>query len=208
MGFAFMEDRNGILCWTGRAARSSLGQAVRRISAGLAFLAAMAASSANALALFSRLRWRPCKLRLLAPQLRSHRRRLGICLCNRIGAKGGTHTPGLTAIHALRMQKDQLQVGHTIHPSDSGRQASERHPCCHKQSVAVDLQANLTAQQSVERQRQLCVSETSWSPPSIEAQLTLAACRRSCDRACGASRFGSKSIQADMAAELALASRE
>ena len=54
------------------------------------------------------------------PQLRSHRRRLGICLCNRsllwrdfqIGAtEGGGHTPGITAIRALRMQKDQRQVG-------------------------------------------------------------------------------------------------
>ena len=48
----------------------------------------------------------------------------------------GRHTPGVTAIRALRMQKDQLQVGHTIHPSDSGRQASERPPCCHKESAA------------------------------------------------------------------------
>ena len=56
------------------------------------------------------------------------------------------------------------------------------------------------------QRRSVCVSETSLSSPSIEAQLILAACRRSCDRACGASRFGSKSIQADMAAELALAS--
>src|SRR5258706_11352707 len=54
-----------------------------------------------------------------------------------IGANGGGgHTPDVTAIRALRMQKDQLQVGHTIHPSDSGRQASERSPCCHKESVA------------------------------------------------------------------------
>ena len=40
------------------------------------------------------------------------------------------------AIRALRMQKDQHQVGHTIHPSGSGRQASERHPYCHRESVA------------------------------------------------------------------------
>ena len=43
---------------------------------------------------------------------------------------------GVTAIRALRMQKDQLRVGHTIHPSCSGRQASERPPYCHKESVA------------------------------------------------------------------------
>jgi hypothetical protein len=42
--------------------------------------------------------------------------------------EGGT--PGVTAIRALRMLKNQLQVGHTINPSDSGRRASERPPCC------------------------------------------------------------------------------
>ena len=47
-----------------------------------------------------------------------------------------TETPGVTAIRVLRMRKDQLQVGHTIHPSDSGRQASERLPCCHRESAA------------------------------------------------------------------------
>jgi hypothetical protein len=50
-----------------------------------------------------------------------------------------TEPAGVTAIRALRTRKDQLQVGHTIHPSDSGRQASERHPCCHKESVAAYL---------------------------------------------------------------------
>jgi hypothetical protein len=35
--------------------------------------------------------------------------------------EGGGRTPGVTAIRAFRMRKDQLQVGHTIHPSDSGR---------------------------------------------------------------------------------------
>src|SRR5580704_8561573 len=108
----------------------------------------------------------------------------------------GGHLPCATAIRALRMQKDQLRVGHTIHPSDSGRQASERRPCCHKESVATYLEPNLAVPEpmkwDVERQqRQLCVSETSSSSPSIEAQLTLPACRRSCGRACGASRFGS-----------------
>ena len=94
-------------------------------------------------------------------------------------------------IHALRTQKDQHQVGHTIHPSCSGRQASERHPYCHRESVAAYQQLNLAAWKPVQRQRQaVCVSETSSSSPSIETQLTLPACRRSCDRACGASRFG------------------
>ena len=52
-------------------------------------------------------------------------------------------TPSVTAIRALRMQKDQLQVGHTIHRSDSGRQASERPPCCHKESAGACLYPNL-----------------------------------------------------------------
>src|SRR6476659_6188292 len=90
------------------------------------------------------------------------------------------------------MQKDQLQVGHTIHPSDSGRRASERPPCCHKESAAAYPYPNLAAREPVERQQwQLCVSETSSSSLSIEAQLIPPPCRRSCDRACGASRFGS-----------------
>jgi hypothetical protein len=50
-----------------------------------------------------------------------------------------TEAASVTAIRALRMQKDQLQVGHTTHPSDSGRQASERPPCCHKESLAAYL---------------------------------------------------------------------
>src|SRR5580700_6477120 len=99
----------------------------------------------------------------------------------------GGHLPCVTAIRALRMRKDQLQVGHTIHPSDSGRQASERLPCCHTESVAAYLKPNLAARELMERdverqQRQICVSETSSSSPSIEVQLTLPASRRSCDR--------------------------
>src|SRR5208283_4665718 len=79
--------------------------------------------------------------------------------------------PALTAIHALRMQKDRLQVGHTIHPSHSGRQASSRRPCCHKESAVASRLPNLAAPEPVERQqRKLCVSETSSSSLSIEAQ--------------------------------------
>src|SRR5580658_5327646 len=63
---------------------------------------------------------------------------------------GGEHTPGVTAIRALRMRKDQLRVGHTIHPSDSGRQASERPPCCHKESAAAYPLRNLDAREPVE----------------------------------------------------------
>jgi hypothetical protein len=50
-----------------------------------------------------------------------------------------TEAASVTAIRALRMQKDQLQAGHTIPPSHSGRQASERPPCCHKESLAAYL---------------------------------------------------------------------
>jgi hypothetical protein len=51
---------------------------------------------------------------------------------------------------------------------------------------------NLAARERVERQTHpVCVSETSSSSPSFEAQLIPPACRRSCDRACGASRLGS-----------------
>jgi hypothetical protein len=44
--------------------------------------------------------------------------------------------PDVTPIRAFRMQKDQLRLGHTIHPSDSWREASERPPCCNKESAA------------------------------------------------------------------------
>jgi hypothetical protein len=80
-----------------------------------------------------------------APHLRSHRPRSGSACATGHSfdaifkselTEGAPHTLGLTAIRALRMQKDQLRVGHTIHPSDSGRRASERPPCCHKESVA------------------------------------------------------------------------
>ncbi len=67
------------------------------------------------------------------------------------------------------MQKYLLQVGHTIHPSDSGRQASGRPACCHKESVAAYLLPILAEQEPVEWQ--LCVSETSSSALSIEVQL-------------------------------------
>ena len=105
-----------------------------------------------------------------------------------IGANGVSgHMPSVTAIHARRMQKDQLRAGHTIPPSHSGRQASSRRPCCHKESAVASRLPNLAGRESTGRhRRQLCVSETSLSAPSIEAQLNQPACRRSCDRACGA----------------------
>ena len=58
---------------------------------------------------------------------------------HQIGANGGRMLGVITAIRVLRMQKDQSRVGHTIHPSDSGRQASERPLCCHKESAAAYL---------------------------------------------------------------------
>src|SRR5450759_4497171 len=65
------------------------------------------------------------------------------------------------AIPARRMQQDRLQAGHTIPPSRSGRQASERPPCCHKESAVAYLLPILAAWEPVERRRQLYVSETS-----------------------------------------------
>ena len=105
------------------------------------------------------------------------------------------------------MQKDQLPAARTIPPSHSGRQASSRRPCCHKGSVVASRLPNLDGRQLAEwHRRQLCVSETSLSAPSIEAQLNQPACKQSFDRARGACCLGSNSIHADMAAELALAS--
>jgi len=86
---------------------------------------------------------------------------------------------GAIAIRARRMQQDQLQAGHTIPPSDNGHQASERPPCCHKESVAEYLLQNLAERESVQRRRhQHCVfSETSSSAPWIDEQLIRPACR-------------------------------
>jgi hypothetical protein len=59
------------------------------------------------------------------------------------------------------MQQDQLQAEHTITPSDNGRQASERSPCCHKESAVAYLFPNFSEQELVEWQRhQLCVLQT------------------------------------------------
>ena len=49
----------------------------------------------------------------------------------------------ITAIRAPRMQKDQLRARHTILPSHSGRQASERHPYCHRKFVAAVSYASI-----------------------------------------------------------------
>ena len=92
-----------------------------------------------------------------------------------------------SAIRARRMQKDQLRAAHTIPRSHSGRQASSRRPCCHKESAVASRLPNLAGWASTERhRRQLCVSETSLSAPPIEAQLNQPACRWPYDRACGA----------------------
>src|ERR1019366_2922022 len=64
------------------------------------------------------------------------------------------------AIPARRMQQDRLRAGHTTPPSHSVRQASERPPCCHKESAVAYLLPILAEQEPVERQRrQLYVSE-------------------------------------------------
>ena len=70
------------------------------------------------------------------------------------------------------MLQDQLQAGHTIPQSRSAHQASERPPCCHKESAVAYLLPIWDEREPVERQRrQLYVSETSSSALSIEAQL-------------------------------------
>jgi hypothetical protein len=68
----------------------------------------------------------------------------------------------VTATPARRKQKDQLRAGHTIPLSHSGRQASERLPCCHKESAVASPSRSLAGWRPMERPRlQLCVSETS-----------------------------------------------
>ena len=77
------------------------------------------------------------------------------------------------------MQKDQLRVAHTTRPNRSGRQASSRRPCCHKESAVVSRLSNSAGRESTERHRcQHCVSETSSPASPIEAQLNQPACRR------------------------------
>src|ERR1017187_8441302 len=75
-------------------------------------------------------------------------------------------------IPARRMQQDRLQAGHTIPPSRSVRQASERPPCCQKESAVAYLLPILAEREPVERQRrQLYVSEISSLALLIEVQL-------------------------------------
>jgi hypothetical protein len=52
-------------------------------------------------------------------------------------------SPIIIANHARRMQKDQLRAAHTIPPSYSGRRASSRCPCDHKESAVVYRLSNL-----------------------------------------------------------------
>ena len=60
------------------------------------------------------------------------------------------------------MQKDQLRAAHTIPPSYSGRRASSRRPCDHKESAVVYRLSNLAGRVSTgEHRRQPCVPETS-----------------------------------------------
>jgi hypothetical protein len=90
-----------------------------------------------------------------------------------------------SATHARRMQTDQLRGAHTIPPTRSGRQASSRRPCFHKESAVASRLPNLAGRTSTgQHRRQLCVSETFLSAPPIEAQLNQPACRQNCDRAC------------------------
>ena len=60
----------------------------------------------------------------------------------------------VTANHARRMWRDQLRAGHTIPPIHSGRQASSRRPCCHKESAVACRLRNLAGRKLMEwRQR-------------------------------------------------------
>ena len=80
----------------------------------------------------------------------------------------------------------------TIPTSHSGRQASSRRPCCHKESAVASRLPNLAEVELTGRhRRRLCVSGTSLSAPPIEVRLNQPACRRSFDRACGACCLGS-----------------
>src|SRR5215475_5471198 len=103
----------------------------------------------------------------------------GVCRYRRIWTSlGESHqllkvtSRDVKAIRAHRMQKDQLRAAHTILPSHSGRQASSRCPCCHKESVVASRLPNLAARESTDwHRRQLSVSEFSLSAPPIEALL-------------------------------------
>jgi hypothetical protein len=71
------------------------------------------------------------------------------------------------------MRQGQHPAGHTIHLSDNGRQASERHPCSHKESAAASLLPDLAERESVERQRRRpFVSEIFSSAPAVEMNLS------------------------------------
>jgi hypothetical protein len=101
-------------------------------------------------------------------------------------------TPSITAIRARRTQKGQLPAGHTIPTCHSGRQASSRHPSCHRESAAASRLSELAGRQSTKRHRRRhCVHETFLSAVRIEVQLHLTNCRQYCDRADGACCLGS-----------------
>src|SRR6476661_7765803 len=84
---------------------------------------------------------------IASAHLRSHRRRSGIDLRNRFTAltrffrseqTGGGHARRYSHPRFPNAERS-TPGGHTIHPSDSGRRASERPPCCHKESAAAYL---------------------------------------------------------------------
>jgi hypothetical protein len=74
------------------------------------------------------------------------------------------------------MQKDQLQAEHTTPPSHNGHRASERPPCCHKESARASCLSLLARGPSKRHRCQLFVFGTS-SAAQPEVQLTLPACR-------------------------------
>jgi hypothetical protein len=78
-----------------------------------------------------------------------------------------------------RMQKDQLQAGHTTPRSHNGHRASERPPCCHKESAAASCLSFLAREPSKRHWCQLFAFErTASARLSIDVQPTLPACWR------------------------------
>ena len=83
--------------------------------------------------------------------------------------------PPKAATPGRQMQKGQLQAAHTTPRSHNGHRASERPPCCHKESAVASC-LSLLAREPPKRDR----FETS-SAAQPEAQPTLPAFWRSCD---------------------------
>src|ERR1700677_2512906 len=86
--------------------------------------------------------------------------------------------PGVTATPVRRMQKDQLRAGHTIRLSYNGHRASERPPCCHKESAVAFCLSLQAGEPSKRHWCQLFFFETASARLPIDVQQTLLACWR------------------------------